>query len=85
VQRQVEPSRPDKLALGADTFEEHDQVQLEEDDRIDARPRSAERSSTRPSALPLFDLHPRAILSPQLDGDLFAGHRRPDNHHQQFR
>jgi hypothetical protein len=32
---QVEAGRFDQLALGADAFEEHDQLQLEEDDRID--------------------------------------------------
>src|SRR5215204_1276778 len=33
--RQVEAGRLDQLALGADPFEEHDQLQLEEDDRVD--------------------------------------------------
>jgi hypothetical protein len=42
VQRQDEAADLDQLALGADAFEEHDQVQLEEDDRFGAgRPRSA--------------------------------------------
>ena len=34
---QVEACRLDQLALGADALEEHDQLQLEEDDRVDAR------------------------------------------------
>ena len=33
---QVEARRLDQLALGADALEEHDQLQLEEDDRVDA-------------------------------------------------
>ena len=33
---QVEAGRLDQLALGADPLEEHDQLQLEEDDRVDA-------------------------------------------------
>jgi hypothetical protein len=32
-----EAGRRDQLALGADALEEHDQLQLEEDDRINAR------------------------------------------------
>ena len=32
---QVEPGRLDQLALGADALEEHDQLELEEDDRVD--------------------------------------------------
>ena len=35
---QVEAGRLDQLALGADALEEHDQLQLEEDDRVDAGP-----------------------------------------------
>ena len=35
---QVEAGRLDELALGADALEEHDQLQLEEDDRVDAGP-----------------------------------------------
>ena len=35
---QVEAGRLDQLPLGADPLEEHDQLQLEEDDRVDARP-----------------------------------------------
>ena len=37
---QVEAGRRDELARGADPFEEHDQLQLEKDDRVDARPSS---------------------------------------------
>ena len=35
---QVEAGGLDQLALGADPLEEHDQLQLEEDDRVDAGP-----------------------------------------------
>src|SRR5262245_29440227 len=35
--RQVEAGRRDELALGANALEEHDQLQLEEDDWVDAR------------------------------------------------
>ena len=35
---EVEAGRLDELALGADALEEHDELQLEEDDRVDARP-----------------------------------------------
>ena len=35
---QVEAGRLDELALRADPLEEHDQLELEEDDRVDARP-----------------------------------------------
>ena len=35
---QVEAGRLDELALGADALEEHDQLQLEEDDRVDGGP-----------------------------------------------
>ena len=35
---QVEAGGLDQLALGADPLEEHDQLELEEDDRVDARP-----------------------------------------------
>ena len=35
---QVEAGRLDELALGADALEEHDQLELEEDDRVDAGP-----------------------------------------------
>ena len=40
--RQVEAGGLDQLALGADALEEHHQLQLEEDDGVDAgSPRSA--------------------------------------------
>ena len=35
---QVEAGGLDQLALGADPLEEHDQLQLEEDDRVDGGP-----------------------------------------------
>ncbi len=34
---EVETRGRDELALGADPLEEHDELQLEEDDRVDAR------------------------------------------------
>ena len=37
---QVQAGRLDELSFGADAFEEHDELQLEEDDRIDAGPTS---------------------------------------------
>ena len=37
---QVEAGRLDELAFGADALEEHDQLQLEEDDRVDGGPAS---------------------------------------------
>src|SRR5688572_23889291 len=33
----------------------------------------------------VVDLQARLVLCPELDGDLFAGHRRPDNDHEQLR
>ena len=36
--REVEAGRLDQLPLRADPLEEHDELQLEEDDRVDAGP-----------------------------------------------
>ena len=35
--REVEAGRLDQLPLGADALEEHDELELEEDDRVDGR------------------------------------------------
>jgi hypothetical protein len=35
--REVQIGDLDELALGADAFEEHDQLELEEDDRVNGR------------------------------------------------
>src|SRR5215204_3342579 len=35
---QIEAGRRDELTLGADALEEHDELQLEEDHRVDTRP-----------------------------------------------
>jgi hypothetical protein len=44
----VEAGRLDQLPLGADAFEEHDQLQLEEDDRVDGGPASLGIQLPRP-------------------------------------
>ena len=46
--RQVEAGRRDELALGADPFEEHDQLELEEHDRVDRRTASVGVEFTPP-------------------------------------
>ena len=46
---QVEAGRLDQLALGADALEEHDELELEEDDRVDARPAPLGVQLARPS------------------------------------
>ena len=47
---QVEAGRLDELALGADALEEHHQLQLEEDDRVDAGPAALGIELPRPVA-----------------------------------
>jgi hypothetical protein len=46
--RKIEGGGFDQRALGADALEEHDQLQLEEDDRIDRRPAAFSVQLPRP-------------------------------------
>jgi len=48
--RQVEAGGRDELALGADPLEEHDQLQAEENHRVDARPTALGVASRDPAA-----------------------------------
>ena len=48
--RQVERGGGDELAFGADAFEEHDQLQLEEDHWVDAGPTALGIQILRPRA-----------------------------------
>jgi hypothetical protein len=48
--RQVAAGRLDEVALGADAVEDHDQLQLEKHDRVDAGPAARGRQLVHPVA-----------------------------------
>ena len=76
---QMQAGGLDELALGADPFEEHDQLQLEEDDRVDGG------ASPVGVALlcPLAD-EAEVELGLEVPGEMSSGHQVVQRHGDRF-